>query len=157
MAVALDSPLARPLVVELDAELSRRYGGGEDVQAPASEFTPPDGLFVVLLLGDEAVACGGFRPLRPGIAELKRMYVRPDARGTGLGRRLLGHLETAARQAGHTELWLETGTEQPEAMALYASAGYTPIPSFGQFADSPRSRCYGKALVPTPSSRAPLS
>ena len=127
------------------------------MHAVPEEFALPGGVFVLALLDGQPVACGGFRPLRAGIAELKRMYVRPDTRGSGLGRRLLEHLEESARRAGYAQLWLETGTEQPEAMALYASAGYSPIPAFGQFADSPRSRCYAKPLTSRPSSRAPLS
>lgn len=127
------------------------------MHAVPEEFEPPGGLFVLTLLDGQPMACGGFRPLRPGIAELKRMYVRPHARGSGLGRRLLEHLEECARSAGYEQLWLETGTEQPEAMALYTSAGYSPILAFGQFADSPRSRCYAKPLTSMPSSRAPLS
>ena len=157
VAVALDSAAARPLLVELDADLARRYGSDEEVHAEAAEFLPPHGLFVLVLLDDAAVACGGFRPVRPQIAELKRMYVAPQARGMGLARRLLSHLESAAQQAGYTQLWLETGVVQPEAMRLYESAGYTPIPGFGQFADSELSRSYAKPLASRPSSRTPLS
>lgn len=168
--MALDNPTARSLVAQLDAELAQRYGGDETIDADAAQFRPPEGFFVLVMVDGEPLGCGGFRPLgptaslpegreppQPRIAELKRMYVRPDARGLGLGRRLLTHLETTAAAAGYTHLWLETGTVQPEAMSLYESAGYTPIPGFGQFADSPRSRSYAKPLAPTPSSRAPLS
>ena len=157
MAVPLDAPAAQPLLDELDEDLTRRYGSDEEVHAAPAEFEPPHGLFVLAVIDGEAVACGGFRPLRPGIAEVKRMYVRPAARGTGMARRLLAHLESRAEQVGHAQLWLETGTKQPEAMQLYESSGYTPIPAFGQFADSPLSRCYAKRLSSTRRSRAPLS
>lgn len=153
----LDGPAARPLLDELDADLARRYGGDDEVHAAPAEFTPPAGLFVVAEVGGTRVACGGYRRLRPGVAELKRMYVRPDARGTGIARRLLAHLEACARTAGYAQLWLETGIVQPEAMRLYESSGYTPIPGFGQFADSTLSRSYGKSLEVRPSRRAPLS
>ena len=155
--VALGDAAARPLLAELDADLAQRYGSEEQVHADAAEFLPPHGLFVLVLVDDTVVACGGFRPLRPRIGELKRMYVTPHARGTGLARRVLAHLEAAAQAAGYAHLWLETGTMQPEAMRLYESSGYTPIPGFGQFADSPRSRSYAKPLASSPSSRAPLS
>jgi GNAT superfamily N-acetyltransferase len=153
----MDGEVAQPLVAELDAELARRYDDDAAIDASPAEFTPPTGRFVVALADGRPVACGGFRRLTPTVAELKRMYVRPPERGRGLGRRLLADLEHAAREAGYAELWLETGTAQPEAMALYASAGYRLIPNFGQFADSPMSRCYAKSLSPIPSNRAPLS
>ena len=86
------------------------------------------------------------------------MYVRPARRGSGLPRRLLAHRETAARQAGYRQLRLETGLSQPEAMALYKSAGYRAIPAFGQFSHEPDQRCYAKSLEGSSrSSRAPLS
>lgn len=157
VAVPLDGPAARPLLDELDDDLTRRYGSDEEISAAPADFSPPDGLFVLAMVAGEAVACGGIRPLRPGIAEVKRMYVRPSARGTGMARRVLAHLESRAEQLGYGQLWLETGIMQPEAMRLYESSGYTPIPNFGQFADSPLSRSYAKRLSSTPSSRAPLS
>ena len=152
-----DAP-ARELLAELDDDLTRRYGPGDPVRAVAAEFEPPDGLFLIAFDRGWARACGGYRRIDAATAELKRMYVRPQARGTGLARLLLATLERAAHDAGYQRLWLETGMSQPEAMALYESAGYRPIPAFGQYAGADDQRCYGKALGPlTPSSRAPLS
>ena len=94
------------------------------------------------LRDDVAVACGGFRFLRPGVAEIKRMYVDANVRSGGLGRRLLGYLEQQAAAAGYTQAWLETGTEQPEAMALYTSAGYRLMEPYGEFKHHEQSRCY---------------
>jgi len=74
------------------------------------------------------------------------MYVDPAARGRGLSRVLLRELCAFARSAGYREVWLETGERQPEAMGLYESEGFTPIPSFGQYADEPDSRCYRLGL-----------
>jgi ribosomal protein S18 acetylase RimI-like enzyme len=74
------------------------------------------------------------------------MYVDPSARGQGLARELLGSLLSFAREAGYREVWLETGQKQPEAMALYESAGFQPTPAFGQYADEPDSRCYRMVL-----------
>jgi ribosomal protein S18 acetylase RimI-like enzyme len=83
---------------------------------------------------------------RSEAAEIKRMYVVPAARRTGLARRMLEHLEATARQAGADLMVLETGIEQPEAIALYRSAGYEPVTKFGHYAWSPKSRCFGKPL-----------
>ena len=79
-------------------------------------------------------------------AEIKRMYVVPTARGLGLARRMLAHLEATAAAAGVEAMVLETGLKQPEAIALYESAGYEVVPGFGHYRDSPVNRCFGKVL-----------
>jgi GNAT superfamily N-acetyltransferase len=71
------------------------------------------------------------------MAELKRMYVVPDARGRGVATALLSALEGAARDRGWTTLRLETGPRQPEAIALYTRAGYRPIEAFGAYTGAP--------------------
>lgn len=142
----LDGPAGSILLDELDADLAERYGNDDAVTATAAEFLPPEGAFAVLYVGGEPHACGGFRRIDGDTAELKRMYVRPGGRGRGLARRVLAALETAAAQAGYRDLWLETGLSQPEAIQLYVSSGYTPVPTFGQFAGFPSQRTYGKAL-----------
>lgn len=81
-----------------------------------------------------------------GDAELKRMFVIPEERGNGLARRMLAALETDARAAGRTRMVLETGDQQPEAIALYVSSGYTPCEKFGHYRTHESSRCYAKAL-----------
>ncbi len=117
-------------------------------------FQPPGGTFLVGYLEDEPVACGAWR-LRSDVwfagtqttAEIKRMYVAPAARGRGLARDMLGRLERTARDAGAEAIILETGRVQPEAIGLYESWGYTPIPGFGFHRSSPLTRCYGKAMI----------
>ena len=94
----------------------------------------------------KAVGCGALRELGDGAAEIKRMYVRPHARGAGVSRRLLAALEDEARRRGLGTIRLETGTGQPEAMALYAGAGYTEIEGFGDYAGHPASRCFERRL-----------
>ncbi|WP_354643645.1 GNAT family N-acetyltransferase [Kitasatospora camelliae] len=147
-------PDAEKLAAEVQQEYVRRYGDIDQTSMHTDHFDPPDGLFVVAYLDDEPVACGGWRVkaadadgLRDGDAELKRMYVVPTARGRGLARAVLRHLETEALTAGRTRLVLETGTEQPEAIALYTSEGYAPITKFGYYKDSPLSVCLGKTLA----------
>ena len=142
----LDAPAAAALLAELDADLAVRYGDDDAVHAEAGQFLPPEGLFLVLTVDGAPLACGGYRRWDAQTAELKRMYVRPAGRRRGLARRLLAELEAAARDAGYTQMWLETGLPQHEAMQLYTDQGYAPIAKFGQFAWAPEQRCYGKSL-----------
>jgi GNAT superfamily N-acetyltransferase len=144
--VPLDHPRARQLEDKLVAEMIRRYGGAGPGPVPIEHFALPQGSFVVAVLDGVPVACGGFRFLRPQVAEIKRMYVDPAARGRGLGRRLLGFLEQRAAEAGYTQVWLETGTEQPEAISLYTAAGYRSIEPYGEFKYDARSRCFSRTL-----------
>ena len=118
-----------------------------DAEQQPHQLEPPHGTFLVVLDDDgAAVACAGIRRHSDRAAELKRMWVDPAARGRGYARALLGALEAAAGELGYTELVLETGLRQPEAMALYESAGFEPIENFGYYRDSPLSRCFRKEL-----------
>lgn len=121
-----------------------RYGGeGDTAPIDTGEFVAPGGHFVVAYLGNQPVGMGGWR--RHGTeAELKRMYVRDAYRGRGIARAVLAELETSAADAGITRLILETGLVQPEAIALYRSAGYTDIPAYGFYAESELSVHLGK-------------
>lgn len=128
------------------AELDARYGS--DDHEPG---TPPSAgdiaLFVVATdASGTALGCGGLRLLADDRAEIKRMYVVPAARGTGVSTAVLRALETEAAALGLTELLLETGTAQPDAMRFYEREGYRPIPAFGPYVDEPRSRCYARTL-----------
>ncbi|MDT0347010.1 GNAT family N-acetyltransferase [Streptomyces litchfieldiae] len=152
-----DHPDARKLNDLVQAEYVERYGAGDLTPLDPAMFDPPGGLF--LLAYDEAgrpVATGGWRGQRAGgegyadgDAELKRMFVVREARGQGLARLILARLEETARAAGRTRMVLETGTEQPEAIALYRSSGYTQVPAerkFGLYRHEESSRCFVKAL-----------
>lgn len=145
-AVSLDEPAARALERRHVAELGRRYGGTGPALLDAAPFEPPKGCFLVVRVGDEAVACGGIRRLTPVVAELKCVYVAPAHRRRGIARVLLARLEAAASAAGYNSLRLEAGTGQPEALALYASAGYREIPPYGPFRDEACARCMAKPL-----------
>ena len=131
---AWDDADVRRLTAAQQAELRARYEGGQE------PGTPPSAADVAVVLvardaGGEAVGCGALRPLEDGVAEIKRMYVVPAARGRGLSKLVLAGLEAAARDRGCTTLRLETGPRQPEAIALYEGAGYRPIAAFGPYAD----------------------
>lgn len=144
--VPYDGEVTSQLLDEIQQDLTRRYGGPDETPVDAAEFAPPHGVFLIARSDEQPVACGGLRRRREGVVELKRMFVRPGHRRTGLARRLLHELEAAAREAGYRQLVLETGLQQPEAIALYEAAGYNSIPPFGHYADSPLSRAYGKNL-----------
>jgi GNAT superfamily N-acetyltransferase len=142
------------LVDEVQAEYTRRYGGPDETPLDPSVFDPPAGSFFVGYRERRPVAMGGWR-FRADVSafgsspvtEIKRMYVAPELRRTGLARRLLDHLEATARQAGSAAMVLETGIEQPEAISLYLTSGYTTVEGFGHYRWSPKSRYYGKVLA----------
>ncbi len=146
-------PDAVALTGEVQVEYTRRYGGPDETPLDPGTFEPPQGAFFVGYRDGEPVVMGGWRFRRDvsafgaaSVTEIKRMYVAPRARRSGLARELLGHLEATARHAGAGAMVLETGVEQPEAIALYETAGYTPVEGFGHYRWSPKSRYYGKAL-----------
>ncbi|MGI8848527.1 MAG: GNAT family N-acetyltransferase [Candidatus Dormibacteria bacterium] len=153
--VSLTDPLVQPLINGLTQEYERRYGVNDEMAAyePAS-FDPPGGYFVVLERGGRTAAGGGFRRLDQRTAEIKRMWTDPDQRRRGHGRRVLASLEDEASRQGFARLRLETGTAQPEAIALYASAGYVQIPGYGRYQDSPDSLSFEKALPQGPAGPA---
>ena len=137
---------AEALTRALYQEMVVRYGGGEESPAHPEQFLPPYGVFLLGAVDGVDVACGGLRLRSKGIGEIKRMYVEPSARGQGLSRELLQALLTHARSVGLVEVWLETGTAQPEAMALYESAGFVAMEPYGDYKDDERSRCYRLVL-----------
>jgi GNAT superfamily N-acetyltransferase len=139
---------AQTLIALVQEEYVERYGGPDETVLDAAEFVAPRGAFFVGYLEGEPVVCGGWRSLadQPGTAEIKRMYVAPTHRNRGLARVLLAHIEDSVRAAGYARLWLETGLNQPEAMALYGSSGYEPIDGYGHYKDAPLARPMGKTL-----------
>ena len=153
--VSFDHPDAVKLNDQVQAEYGVRYGdGGDATPMDPADFEPPNGLYLIAY--DEfgtPVASGGWRTQdengegnRDGDAEIKRMYVIEQMRGRGLARRILAALEEDARAAGRRRMVLETGSKQPEAVALYTSSGYEPCEKFGYYRFHELSLCYAKAL-----------
>lgn len=158
--VGFGHPDALLLIEAVQEEYVLRYGGRDDTPLDPLMFEPPAGSFYVgyaeldgATRAEVPVVSGAWR--RRGdvevngcrdCAEIKRMYVVPQARGLGLARRMLAHLERTAAEAGARAMVLETGSAQPEAIALYESSGYTRIESFGHYQWSPKNRCFGKVL-----------
>lgn len=142
---AYDHPHAVALIAEVQQEYVVRYGDQDQTPVDPAEFAPPRGLFLVAYVDGTPAACGGWRASETDV-ELKRMYVVPAFRGRGLARAVLGELERTALAAGYRRVILETGTKQPEAIALYTSSGYGPVPRFGYYADAPESVHLGKVV-----------
>jgi len=136
------------LVLAQQAEMRGLYGGEADIgpTRDAAMFVEPDGIFLVIRRQERAIACGGICRFDETRAELKRMYVVPEARGEGLGRRMLVELEAHARRLGYSAVVLETGDRQPEALGLYRSAGYERIPCYPPYSGRALSLCFQKPL-----------
>jgi GNAT superfamily N-acetyltransferase len=138
----ITSPLAEGLILALNRELLGRYPEDDTdmhFRLDPEEVEAGKGTFLVAFAGGEPVGCGAIRMLSAEIAEIKRMYVSPAARGRGVGFRLLDALETEARALGADRVLLETGPRQPEAIALYSRAGYVETGAFGEYQTHPLS------------------
>jgi ribosomal protein S18 acetylase RimI-like enzyme len=127
-------PVAQYCLNAYFEELGRRFESGFDparsISADHAELTLPAGLLLVATLRSEPVGCGALKLHGPEPAEIKRMWVSPDARGLGLGRRLLAELERTAAAHGATAVRLETNHNLKEAIALYRSSGFEEVPAF---------------------------
>lgn len=125
---------ARWCIRQYFAELNARFESGFDptrsIPADASELTPPAGAMMIARLRGRPIGCGALKFHSRAPAELKRMWVAPETRGLGVGRRLLVELERYAKQAGVRKLRLETNGSLTEAIALYRSSGYREVPAF---------------------------
>nr|WP_260729639.1 GNAT family N-acetyltransferase [Dactylosporangium roseum] len=144
------SRVANTLTTAALAELVQRYGGdGDSTPILPGEFDPPGGGFLIAYDPDhEPIGCVGWRTLAEDedTAELKRMYVVPGHRGRGVAKALLVAVEDDARRSGRRRMWLETGTAQPEAIALYERSGYVRIEDFGHYKEYEDVRSFGKDL-----------
>jgi len=141
--VECDSPDFAFLVSAFEAELEDRYPGiSEDAPPLVSDML----VSVVAYRGDAPVGCGALRELEPGVGEIKRMFVLPEARGLGAARRMLAVLEAQGRALGYSTVRLGSGVRQPEALALYESSGYCRMPLFGEYEGVDLCVCYEKAL-----------
>ena len=145
---APDSLVAVRLVEAMVAEMETLYelepGSGLGLSAPPSDFSPPGGAFVVVYVDGKPVAGGGIKQDEDGVAEIKRMYVAPEARGRGLGRRLLEALEETARELGYARIRLDTGPRQPLAQAMYERSGYHPIENYN---GNPQAAFWGEKVL----------
>src|SRR4051812_39020464 len=130
------------------AEMASYYGGEGGSGAPprGEEFLPPAGVFLAARRDGKLIGCGGICRLAGDVAELRRLYVAPAARGLGIGRRLLAALEAEALALGYASIRLETGHRQREAIGLYESAGFRRGECWGPYLTDPKSVCYEKLV-----------
>ena len=140
-----DSSDFRSLVVALDADLQARYG---EQQSFFSQFNKLDHIHHVIVAyeNNQPIGCGAFKEYELGVAEIKRMYVKPELRGKGIAAEILSNLEEWAKDEGFKTCILETAIKQPEAIRLYEKSGYTRIPNYGQYIGVEISLCMQKQL-----------
>jgi GNAT superfamily N-acetyltransferase len=136
-----EAPDAQYCLAEYTAELNRRSTRRFDPSVGATarphEVRPPAGQFVVAYLHGEPVGCGAVKHHSDAPAEIKRMWIAPQTRGLGLGRRLLETLEACARSGGARTAHIETSAVLTEALSLYRATGWVEVPPFNDepFAD----------------------
>lgn len=142
MHVAFETPNqpdVQALIAELDAYLYSLYPAENVYALDIASLLAPNVLFAVVRdAAGAAVGCGAI-VVTPAYGEIKRMYVRPQARGRGLARRLIETLEAKAAQRGCRAFMLETGPTQPEALLLYERLGYRYRGPFGDYPADPLS------------------
>jgi SsuE family FMN reductase len=128
--VTVGDPRLAPLLADLVVEYGTRYGRPSAhtqlTEVPATDFTEPNGVFIILQEDGETVAGGALRRYDPLTAEVKRVWTSHRHRRRGLARRVMAELEATATQLGYQRIHLTTGPRQPEARSLYLAAGYTP-------------------------------
>lgn len=137
---------AAVMVDAMVAEMAELYDG-LDLNAPGmpragpAEMGPPGGAYLVGYRDGLPVCGGGLKRLPDGTCEIKRMYVVPQARRTGVARALLSALEDAARDLGYRIARLDTGSRQPHAQAFYLASGYRRVENFN---DNPAAAFHGE-------------
>lgn len=144
--VAWDHPASVSLRAAQRAEIELRYGAPDSEPGPAPTGDDVTAFFVAFGDDDQPLGCGGLRQLSVTEAEVKRMFVAPSSRGTGVSTAILARLEQEGRDRGYARLVLETGDQQPDAIRFYSREGYERIPNFGYYADSDASLCFSKSL-----------
>jgi len=140
-----DNPDFIALVVLLDKELDERYGAQQGFFGQFNSLASIKQVVVAYADGVPA-GCGAIKEYETGTTEVKRMFVKPELRGKGIAGAVLNELEQWACQSGYSHTILQTGMNQPEAVALYSKAGYQHIENYGQYAGTDDSICMKKRL-----------
>lgn len=133
------------LMAELSTVLEEITGGSGKASFDADDVRGPMGCFVVARdAAGVAQGCGAFRPLEPGVAEIKRMYARRHS--SGIGSAVLAYLEGQARALGYQAIWLETRLVNRRAVDFYTVRGYVRMPNYGKYIGNPLAVCFEKQL-----------
>jgi putative acetyltransferase len=134
------------LIPKLDNELRKNYSTHQDVYTKKN-IIKNDANVIVCYENGKPVGCGCFRLTDDkSVVELKRMFVVENARGQGLGKKILEELENWAKELGHSVILLETGDKQIEAVEMYKKYGYTIIENYGEYKEIESSICMKKAI-----------
>jgi putative acetyltransferase len=141
-----DSVDALALITELEAHLNPLYPDESRHGYSVDKLIAENVTFFLARYHGTSAGCGGIQLFGTAYGELKRMYVRPQFRGLGLGKLMLDHLVAYARDQGVDLVRLETGIYQEAAIGLYERMGFETIPPFGEYKEDPLSRFYEKRL-----------
>lgn len=142
-----DSADAQALIAELEGELAPLYPSESRHGYSVEKLLAQGVAFFLIRVEGTPAGCGGVQLFGTDYGEVKRMYVRPQFRGLGLGRRMLEHLADYARGHRVPVLRLETGIRQQDAIRLYEGMGFQRIPPFGEYQEDPNSRFYEKPIA----------
>jgi len=140
------SPDATALIAELDAHLTPLYPSESRHGFSVQKLITDAVAFFVIRDGGSPAGCGGIKLFGTEYGEIKRMWVRPQFRGSGYGKLMLDHLADYAMSHGIALLRLETGIHQHAAIRLYEREGFKRIPPFGSYRNDPVSLCYEKRI-----------
>ena len=143
-----DQPDVQRMIEALDAQMTALYPPESNHLLDIAALSDPAVTFLVVRDAEAAVGCGALLRDPRGWGEVKRMYVRPEQRGRGIGRRVLAEFEAIARNAHLPLLRLETGIHNMDAITLYRGAGFTECPAFGDYAPDPLSVFMEKRVEP---------
>ena len=147
VVVRIESPDqadVRKLLEQLDAHMSSLYPAESNHLLGVEALLRPDIRFFVARQSGTARGCGALKLGTDGTAEVKRMYVDPASRGSGIGKSLMSAIEEIAQRESVRILRLETGIHQPEAIGLYVASGFREIPAFPPYRPDPLSRFFAK-------------
>ena len=141
-----DTADAQALIAELEAQLDPLYPSESRHGYSVEKLLARHVAFFLIRVNGIPAGCGGIQLFGSEYGEIKRMFVRPQFRGTGLAKLMLGHLTDYAQGRGIGLLRLETGIYQFEAIGLYEQMGFGRIPPFGEYKEDPNSLFYQKRL-----------
>jgi putative acetyltransferase len=142
------SPEAQVLLNAFVDEVRQRY---DAAPADVGYFDPalvagPKSAFLVARVEGRAVGCGALVPMEDDIVEIKRMFVLPNERGHGIAKKILDGLQSLAQGFDYDRIRLETGTKQPESIALYGKSGFYRVPNFPPFDNDTTAVCFEKRI-----------